>query len=178
MYLYKFLYVIFFLFCINSAYAEQIKGNLSSIEKRQLIKITTKYINSVACNNSEIRNEDVITLVPHTNDNDLFEAKYGVIWTGEIGCEGTAGYGPNIAIVRIGRDNSYHVSPIESSPSIEFEAPVHYVTKLVNYTSTSIEFDGLEKGESDPNCCPSINVRFTLRLDNQGNWKLANQNYL
>ncbi|MBL8431585.1 MAG: hypothetical protein JNK80_04255 [Dechloromonas sp.] len=33
--------------------------------------------------------------------------------------------------------------------------------------------EGLEYGPEDSNCCPSIVVRFTLKLDEKGNWKLA-----
>jgi hypothetical protein len=31
----------------------------------------------------------------------------------------------------------------------------------------------MEYGPKDSNCCPSIKVRFTLRVDEKGYWKLT-----
>lgn len=102
------------------------------------------------------------------------EATYAVLWTGDIGCAGGSGTnGTNIAMVSIGSGDSFFVDPTRSSPAIDFDSPTRYVDRLVGNTRDSLILEGHEYGANDSNCCPSINLRFTLRLDAKGNWKLV-----
>ena len=74
--------------------------------------------------------------------------------------------------------DSYVVDPLQSSPVIQFESPVRGVERIVGNTRDSLILEGMEYGPKDPNCCPSIKVRFTLRVDEKGNWKLVEKKTL
>jgi hypothetical protein len=102
------------------------------------------------------------------------DAKYAVLWAGDIGCAGGSGSEEtNLSIVTISTGDSYVVAPLLSSPVIQFESPVRFVERIVGNTRDSLILEGKEHGLKDANCCPSIPVRFTLRADEKGNWKLS-----
>ena len=86
---------------------------------------------------------------------------------------GSGTEGTNLSIVTISTGDSYVVDPLQSSPVIQFESPVRFVERIVGNTRDSLILEGMEYGPKDPNCCPSIKVRFTLRVDEKGNWKLV-----
>ena len=114
------------------------------------------------------------SLVPYKTMDDRMDAKYAVLWVGDIGCAGGSGTeGTNLSIVTISTGDSYVVDPLQSSPVIQFESPVRFVERIVGNTRDSLILEGMEYGPKDPNCCPSIKVRFTLRVDEKGNWKLV-----
>ncbi len=141
---------------------------------RQVVKAATSYKDAIACAEGKIGAKDIAALVPYKTLDDRPDAKYAVLWGGDIGCAGGSGtHGTNIAIVTIGAGDSYIVDPLQSSPVIQFESPVRYVNRIVGNTRDSIILEGLEYGPKDANCCPSITVRFTLKLDEKGNWKLV-----
>lgn len=141
---------------------------------RQIIKSATSYRDAIACVEDKIGPKDIAALVPYKTLDDRMDAKYAVLWVGDIGCAGGSGtYGTNVAIVTIGVGDSYTVDPLQSSPVIHFESPVRLVSRIVGNTRDSMILEGLEFGPNDSNCCPSIPVRFTLKLDEKGNWKLA-----
>ena len=117
---------------------------------------------------------DAYALVPYKTMDDRMDAKYAVLWVGDIGCAGGSGTeGTNLSIVTISTGDSYVVDPLQSSPVIQFESPVRFVERIVGNTRDSLILEGMEYGPKDPNCCPSIKVRFTLRVDEKGNWKLV-----
>ena len=102
------------------------------------------------------------------------DAKYAVLWMGDMGCSGGAGSTSTyISIVTPGFGDFYVVDPLQSSPAIQFESPVSGVDRIVGNTNDSLILEGMEYGLKDPNCCPTIKVRFTLRVDEKGNWKLV-----
>lgn len=143
---------------------------------KQIIKAATSYKDAIACVEDKIGAKDIAALVPYKTLDDRMDAKYAVLWGGDIGCAGGSGtYGTNVSIVTIGAGDSYTVNPLQSSPVIQFETPVRIVSRIVGNTRDSMILEGLEFGPKDANCCPSIPVRFTLKLDEKGNWKLADK---
>lgn len=141
---------------------------------KQIIKSVTNYANAISCPGVIVEPKQIAALVPYKNIDDRMDAKYAVLWVGDIGCAGGSGTaGTNVSIVTISTGDSYVVNPLQSSPAIQFESPVRSIERLVGNTSDSLILEGKEFGPNDPNCCPSIKVRFTLRVDEKGNWKLV-----
>jgi hypothetical protein len=141
---------------------------------KQIINSVTGYANAISCPGVKIDPKQIAALVPYKTFDDRPDAKYAVLWAGDIGCAGGSGTeGTNLSIVTISTGDSYVVDPLQSSPAIQFESPVRYVERIVGNTKDSLILEGMEYGPKDSNCCPSIKVRFTLRVDEKGNWKLA-----
>lgn len=59
-----------------------------------------------------------------------------------------------------------------SSPPKKFEFFSRAFDGVVANTSDVIVLEALEHGEDDANCCPSQQVRYTLKRDGDSNWKL------
>ena len=141
---------------------------------KQIINSVTGYANAISCPGVKIDPKQIAALVPYKTFDDRMDAKYAVLWAGDIGCAGGSGTeGTNLSIVTISTGDSYVVDPFQSSPAIQFESPVRYVERIVGNTKDSLILEGMEYGPKDSNCCPSIKVRFTLRVDEKGNWKLV-----
>lgn len=141
---------------------------------KHIIRVVTDYANNITCGDVKVDPTKIVTLVPHTSIENQWDAKYAVLWIGDIGCSGgNSSSSQNISIVNVGSGSSYVVDPLQSSPAIQFESPVKYVERIVGNTRDSLILEGKQYGPDDPNCCPSINIRFTLRLDEKGNWKVA-----
>lgn len=141
---------------------------------RKVISSATSYANAISCPGVKIEPKLVATLVPYKTMWDRMDAKYAVMWWGDIGCAGGSGTGgTHVSIVTISTGDSYVVDPFQSSPVIQFESPVRAVERIVSNTRDSLILEGMEYGPNDPNCCPSIKVRFTMRADEKGNWKVA-----
>jgi hypothetical protein len=141
---------------------------------KQIINSVTGYANAISCSGVKIDPKQIAALVPYKTLDDRFDAKYAVLWTGDIGCSGGSGSeATHLSIVTIGSGDSYVVDPFQSSPVIQFDTPIRDVERIVGNTKDSLILEGMEYGPKDSNCCPSIKVRFTLRVDEKGNWKLA-----
>jgi hypothetical protein len=141
---------------------------------KQIIQSVTGYANAIAGGNEGVTPDKIAALVPYKTIDDRYDAKFAVLWVGDIG--GLGGMGTmqtNISIVTIGAGDSYIVDPLQSSPAIRFESPVRYVERLVGNTRDSLILEGMEYGPDDPNCCPTVKVRFTVKVDGKGNWKLV-----
>lgn len=144
-----------------------------------VIRAATNYATGIACTESKIEARHIAALTPYKNFDDRMDAKYAVLWTGDIGCLGGSGTnGTHISIVTVGTGDSYIVDPLKSSPAINFESPVRYIEKIVGNTRDSLILEGMEYGPEDANCCPSINIRFTLKATQNGDWKLAEKRIL
>lgn len=140
---------------------------------RNIVKATTAYADSIACEHSKIEAKNIAALTPYKTMDSRGDAKYAVLWSGDIGCAGGSGTsGSAITIVKIGAGDSVLVDPVQSSPNISHELPVRYVERLVGNTADSLIIEGKEYGKDDPNCCPSVHVRATLKVDVKGNWKM------
>ena len=141
---------------------------------KQIVRSVTGYANAISCPGVKVEPKQIAALVPYKTMDDRMDAKYAVLWVGDIGCAGGSGTeGTNLSIVTISTGDSYVVDPLHSSPVIQFESPVRFVERIVGNTRDSLILEGMEYGPKDPNCCPSIKVRFTLRVDEKGNWKLV-----
>lgn len=139
-----------------------------------IIAAASAYQNAISCSESRIQAKDIAALIPWKTFDDRMDAKYAVLLTGDIGCAGGSGTNYTyIAMISIGSGNSFVVDPSHSSPVIAFESPARYVARLVGNTRDTLILEGYEFGPNDANCCPSINLRFTLRVDAKGNWKLV-----
>ena len=145
---------------------------------KQVIKAVNSYANAIACN-VEVKPNNIVTLVPHKTNDDIMESKYAALWSGDIGCEGGTGtVTTNISIVGVGAFDTYMVNPSQSSPNIEFGLPVQLFSKIISNTKTSIVLEANEAAETDPTCCPSIPVHFTLTSDGKNNWNVTDKKYL
>ena len=141
---------------------------------KQIIRSVTGYANAISCPDVEVEPKQIAALVPYKTMDDRFDAKYAILWVGDIGCAGGTGtLRTHLSIVTISIGDSYVVDPLQSSPAIQFESPAGDLERIVGNTRDSLILEGMEHGPKDPNCCPSIKVRFTLRVDKKGNWKLV-----
>ncbi len=143
---------------------------------RSIVKAANAYADSIACEHSKIEAKNIAALVPYRTMDSRGDAKYAVLWSGDIWCAGGSGTnGSAITIVKIGAGDSFLVDSLQSSPIISHELPVRYVERLVGNTADSLIIEGKEYGKDDPNCCPSVNVRATLKVDAKGNWKMIDK---
>lgn len=140
---------------------------------KQIIRSVTGYANAISCGDVKVGAKDIAALVPYKTMDDRMDAKYAVLWGGDIGCAGGSGTSTtNIAIVTVSTGDSFVVNPLQSSPAINFES-VRFVERIVGNTRDTLILEGLEHGPNDSNNFPSIKIRFTLRVDEKGNWKLV-----
>jgi uncharacterized membrane protein len=142
---------------------------------RGVVKVATAYADAISCGHPKISAKNIAALVPYKADA-RDDARYLVVWSGDIGCEGgTGSVNPAISTVNIGAGNRFFVDPLRSSPSIKHEIPVRYVERLVGTTADSLTVEGKAYGPNDGNCCPSTDVRATVKVDAKGNWKIIDR---
>ncbi len=145
--------------------------------KRGVADVVRRYANAIACPGVKVRPEDVLALVP-SEDDDRRLSKYAVLWTGDLGCFGGPGIeASHIAIATIS-SGKYVVDPRLSSPVIEFDSPVRYVKRVVSYTDDTLTLQGNVSGPQDVRGVPSVPVRFVLKVDEKGNWKMSEKRVL
>jgi hypothetical protein len=146
---------------------------------KQIIQTVTNYANTISCPGVRVEPKQIAALVPYTTFENRSNARYAVLWIGDIGCAGGSGTtGTHIAIVRVSTGNSFVVDTRHSSPNVYLESPAPYIDKIVGNTSDSLTLEGKTPGPNDPRCCPSIKTRFTLRVDREGNWRLIEKKAL
>jgi hypothetical protein len=145
--------------------------------KRGIAETVRRYANAIACPGVKVRPEDVLALVP-SEDDDRRLSKYAVLWSGDLGCFGGSGIeATHIAIATIS-SGKYIVDPRLSSPIVDFESPVRFVKRVVTYTDDTLTLQGNVNGPQDVRGVPSVPVRFVLKLDEKGNWKLLDKRVL
>ena len=145
--------------------------------KRGIADAVRRYANAISCPGVKVRSEDVLALVPG-EDDDRRLSKYAVLWTGDLGCFGGSGIeATHLAIATIS-GGKYIVDPRLSSPVVEFESPVRYVKRVVSYNEDSLTLQGNVYGPQDKTGNPTIPVRFTVKLDEKGNWKMTDKRLL
>lgn len=146
---------------------------------RRVVDAASKYADGIACREGKIDVKDVFALTPYKSRDDRWEARYAVLWFGDVGCAGGSGTShTHLAMVSFGMNDYAHVLPGLSSPQINFDSPVRFIERVVSHTRDTLVMEGMEAGASDPGCCPSIPVRFTLRVDKQGHWKMVERREL
>lgn len=140
---------------------------------RQVSDAANNYAKAISCGNQIVGPDQIAALVPYKKWDERYSAKFAVIWSGDIGCAGGSGTTySRISIIKIGTGDTYLVDPEESSPIVTFDVPVRHVERIVGNTDTTLVLEGMKFGPDDPNCCPSIKVRFTLQADEKGNWTM------
>ncbi len=145
--------------------------------KRGIVDAVRRYGNAISCPGVKVRTDDVLTLDPG-EDDDRRLSKYAVLWTGDLGCFGGPGIEATHLAIATVSSGKYIVDPRLSSPVVEFESPVRYVKRVVSYNEESMTLQGNVYGPRDKVGNPTIPVRFTVKLDDKGNWKLTDKRIL
>jgi hypothetical protein len=145
--------------------------------KEGVADVVKRYANAIACPGVKIRPDDVLTLVPYKR-GDRTQAKFAVLWTGDPGC--IAGPGDEATYIAIATISGgrFVVDPRQSSPLVQFESPVRFVRRVVDYTDDTLILQGNIYGPQDAHNKPTIPVRFTLQVDDNGNWKMVEKRVL
>lgn len=166
------------LLCLAMSATAQAAPERSTDEiKRGIADAVRRYANAIACPGVKVRTEDVLALVPH-EDDDRRISKYAVLWTGDLGCFGGVDIASTYIAIATVNSGKYVVDPRLSSPIVEFEAPVRVVRRVVSYTDDTMTLQGNIHGPQDARANPSIPVRFTVKVDEKGNWKLTDKRVL
>lgn len=159
----------------------QANRNTQAQEVNAVIEAATRYAHGIACDVQAITPDDVVVMADEPPDEAAgYGPRFAVLWTGDVGCQGGSVTSmTHIATVRGGVGlHSYHVDTLRSSPAIDFDSPVRAVERIVRHGPNELELEGMLLGDDDPSCCPSLPVRFTLRADEAGHWKLISQQTL
>lgn len=143
------------------------KGVASAVER---------YANAVACSGVKVNPADVMML--SSGYEGAYLARYAVLWRGDMTCFRNAGTEQTYLAVATFNTGQYVVQPELSSPVIAFESPVRVVTRVVRYGARILVLEGNEFGPEDSDRTPTVPVRFILRLDATGNWKLVDKVFL
>jgi len=145
--------------------------------KEGVADVVKRYANAVACPGVRVRPADVLTLVPYKR-GERQQSKYAVLWTGDPGC--VAGPGDEATYIAIATISGgrFVVDPRQSSPLVQFESPVRFVRRVVDYSEDTLILQGNIYGPQDAHNNPSIPVRFTLQADENGNWKMVEKRVL
>jgi len=145
--------------------------------KRGIVDAVRRYGNAISCPGVKVRTEDVLTLEPGENA-ERHLSRFAVLWTGDLGCFGGAGIEATHLAMATVSGGKYVVDPRLSSPVVAFESPVRFVKRVVSYTEHSMTLQGNVYGPQDKAGNPSIPVRFTVKVDEKGNWKLTDKRLL
>lgn len=145
--------------------------------KRGIVDAVRRYGNAISCPGVKVRAEDVLTLEPGEAD-DRRLSRYAVLWTGDLGCFGGAGIEATHLAIATVSGGKYVVDPRLSSPVVEFESPVRFVKRVVSYNEQSMTLQGNVYAPQDKAGYPTIPVRFTVKADEKGNWKLTDKRLL
>ena len=141
--------------------------------KEKAIAVVKKYAQAISCTDDEYGIWKFLTLKPWEDYYARELAEFAVIWGGDVGCAGGSGTtAVHLAIVKIGSGNSYYVDARNSSPPAEFEFYSRSFDSVVANTSDVIVLEAHEHGPDDANCCPTLRVRYTLKRNENGDWKL------
>lgn len=132
----------------------------------------TQFASTISCA-PEFDLKKIVPLVPWDDDHDIWDARYALIWRGDIRCTGGSGSSqPHITIVGLGSGGSVAVLPKLSSPVIEFDPSVRIINKIIDVTANELTLEGMDWSSSDALCCPSMPVHIFMRRDKKNNWKL------
>lgn len=135
-----------------------------------------RYANAIACAGVRVRPNDVLML--SNGYEGAFQARYAVLWVGDMSCFGGAGSEQTQLAIATFNNGRYVVQPELSSPVVAFDSPVRIVTRVVSHSTRALVLEGREFGPEDPDNTPSVPVRFILRADSKGNWKLIDKVFL
>jgi hypothetical protein len=149
---------------------------ISSAARAGVASAVQRYADAVACTGVKVMPADVMML--SAGYEGAFAARYAVLWVGDMRCFGGAGSGQTQLTIATFNNGQYVVQPELSSPVVAFESPVRVVTRIVSHNARNLVLEGKEFGPEDPPSTPSVAVRFILRVDGTGNWKLVDKVFL
>lgn len=135
-----------------------------------------RYANAVACKGVRVRPADVLLL--SDGNEGVALPKYAVLWVGDLTCFGGSGTEKTNLAIATFNTGQYVVQPELSSPVVAFESPVRIVTRVISHSARNLVLEGQEYGPGDLQSTPSVPVRFILRVDGKGNWKLVDKVFL
>jgi len=135
-----------------------------------------RYANAIACKGVKVKPADVLMLTAGYPAAPL--ARYAVLWVGDMRCDGGAGSEKTHLAIATSSGGQYVVQPELSSPVVAFESPVRLVSRIVSHSANNLVLEGRELGPGDPDTMPSVPVRFILRLDGKGDWKMVDKVFL
>lgn len=159
-------------FFSSTASAQEVAIPSVQTQTKAIVAAVKKYSQAISCTDAAPDPKNIAAMVPYTRSDNRLDAKFAVVWFGDIGCAGGSGTsGAAIAVVRVGAGDNFYVSPAESSPQVDDGLPRH-VEKVVGATADSITVDVRDYGDKDPNCCPTLRKRLTLRQSSKGNWSV------
>lgn len=139
----------------------------------RVVQAVTRYAQAIACPDVRVDPALVAPLHRPAPDEDASAAKFAALWLGDVGCQGGTGTaGAQIAVVTVGASDTYVVDPRQSSPVVAFDSPVRFVERILGHTEDSLQLQGKGYAPKDANCCPTLDLRFTLKADARGNWRL------
>lgn len=131
----------------------------------------SRYAQAVSCTEDEIPPERVAALRPYRDDAGREQARYAVVWHGDLGCRGGSGSDrARLAIVVVGAGDSFVVDPAASSPAVSFLLPVRWVETIRAPRPDRLRVEGLAHAPGDAACCPSRRLAFTLQRQPGGQW--------
>lgn len=170
--------VTFLLLACLAIGANAIAGDAKSPDEvaAGIANAAERYVNAVACPHVKVRPGDVHLLDPGQMDSHL--PKFAVLWTGDLGCFGGSGSERTHLAIATVNTGQYVVQPELSSPVVQFESPVRFVTRVVSATGNTLVLEGKDYAAGDPQSNPTIPVRFTLRASDNGDWKLVDKNVI
>lgn len=145
--------------------------------KRGVADAVRRYANAIACPNVKVRPQDVLALVP-SEDEPRKLSKYVVLWVGDVGCTGGTGMEASHLAIATVNNGKYVVDPKMSSPVVEFEAPVRVIKRVLSHTNDTLTLQGNVHGPQDTQNTPTVPVRFTLKMDEKGNWRMVEKHVL
>ena len=145
--------------------------------KRGVADAVRRYANAISCPNVKVRPQDVLALMP-SEDDSRRRSKYAVLWIGDVGCHGGSGMETSHLAIATVNNGKYVVDPKLSSPVVEFEAPVRVIKRVISYTDNTLTLQGNVHGPQDTQNTPTVPVRFTLKIDEKGNWRMVEKRAL
>ena len=138
--------------------------------KRGVANAVERYAQSMSCTGVKVGPQDVMELAPNESGDEA--SKFVVVWTDSTGCTGAPG--THIVMASANNDD-YLVDSSQSTRVEEFDGDdATFVQRVVNHSANSLTLEGKAYGPYDSNK-PSIPVRFTLRMDEKGHWKMADK---
>ena len=163
------------LFCIATSSAAFAQPEPTATARTGVASAVERYANAIACAGVKVSPDNVLMLTAGYPAAPM--ARYAVLWVGDMTCYGAGTEKTHIAIATL-NNGQYLVQPEMSSPVVAFESPVKVVRRVVSHSAKNLVLEGMEYGPGDPQTAPSVPVRFILRLDAKGDWKLADKVFL
>lgn len=151
--------------------ARQEEERVSRMEK--VFEVASQYAEAISCE-TILDSKKLVALVPWDDDQDLLDARYALIWQGDIKCWGGSGSSqPQITLIGFGAGGSVMAFPELSSPIVKFEPSIRIIETIDKATENEITLTGKDwDWDHDGLCCPSVPVQIIMRRDKNNDWKL------